>query len=159
MRDAWEWMKQGELDTKPLSQSYSTLSICNVKAAVSENSHFLCPSLCTENFPLFHLLDKQTSPRNSFRMRRNSNFYLSFSHPSASSVRKLRTSSAWKQLPFQLYLNPSCLQEAVLALSTADHRSRAPHSAAPLGSAGEPPPCPAATLPRKGTEFLSGLFG
>lgn len=66
----------------------------------------------------------RASPRNSFQMRRNSNFYLSFSHPSATSV--LSGQKAGSKLPFQIYLDLSCLQEAVLALSTPEHRRRDP---------------------------------
>lgn len=98
-------------------------------------------------FHYFIFWISRASPRNSFQMTRNSNFYLSFSHPSITSilstVRKPRTSSAWKQLPFQIYLNPSCLQEAVLALGTPDHRRRTPHCPAPCSSEGSHPCCPA----------------
>lgn len=91
--------------------------------------------LSAQKFPHnFTFWRSRASPRNSFQMRRNSNFDLSFFPtpvlPVFYPVGKPRTSSAWKQLPFQIYLNPPCPQEAVLALSTPAHRRRAPHSPA-----------------------------
>lgn len=116
---------------------------CKVRAAVSENGHFLHLSLCSETLPQFHLLDKKSKPKEQLSDEKKQQFPPLFfppqCHQCLSTVRKPRTSSAWRQLPFQLSLNLSCLQEAVLALSTPDHRRRAPHSPAPCSSGGEPP--------------------
>lgn len=155
MRDVWEWswISNPSLSPIPLPPC------CKIKAVMSENGHFLCPSLCSEIFPPSHLLDKQSKPRNTFQMRRNSNFYFSFSHPSATSFlssQKAQSSFSWEAASISDYLDLCCLQEAVLALSTPEHRRRDP-SRAPCSSGGESC-CPDAALPRKGLVCLSGLF-
>lgn len=99
-----------------------------------------------QKFPhYFTVWISRASPRNSCQMRRNSNFYLFFSHPSATSVlssRKAQNLFSWEAASI------SDLPESVLpagGCAGSEHPGRrAPHSAAPRSSGGASPvqPCP-----------------
>lgn len=45
-----------------------------VRAAVSENGHFLLLSLCSETLPQFHLLDKQSKPKEQLSEEKKQQF-------------------------------------------------------------------------------------
>lgn len=63
MRDVWEGMKLWSWISTPSLSPIPLPPCCKVKAAMSENGHFLCLSLCSEIFPPFHLLDKHSKPK------------------------------------------------------------------------------------------------
>lgn len=126
---------------------------CKVKAAVSENGHFLHLSLCSEILPQFHLLDKQSKTKEQLSDEKK-RFPPLFPTPVPPVFYPLSESLELLQLGgsfhFRLtWIWPACKR---LCQLWAPQTTGGGHpSLLPLADPeGTHPCCPAATLPRKG---------
>lgn len=104
----------------------------------------------------FPFWTSRAGPRNGFQRRRNSKFYFSFPHPVPPVFYSLAEKLELLQLETSFHFRFTCSLPACKRLrwlweegplSCHLKRWRARHTS-----------CPASTLPRKGTAFLSRLF-
>lgn len=145
-REVWEWVKEG---TRPRTKLLSPLLLLpcpKVKVGVSEGGHFLCPPLCSQAFPLFHLLDKQSRPKEWLSEEQKLQILLLFS---PSQCHQYFTH--WQKSENFFSLKPDSISE--LCVSFPPARPVVAALLPPEAVEGQYPRCPASALPGGGWEI------